>query len=128
MRFSRYVAAFALLLAGCALRPRYNDFVTAKTEGKELTFVVVNTANNQPVPGAKVEVSELKNRIITTTGADGTFKLPVEKKYADENPIFVVTLPKDVVQYRVEVAKLVAPPVMPVVPAEVPAALDAGTP
>lgn len=129
MRFSLYAAAFALLLSGCALRPRYNDFINAKTEGKEVTFVVLNTENNQPVGGAKVEVSELKNRIIATTGADGTFKLPVEKKYLDENPLFVVTLPKDVIKYRVEVVQpMIAPPVMPVQQGEVPVAVDAGTP
>jgi hypothetical protein len=131
MRFLQYAGLVGLLLtAGCALRPRYGDFVNAKTEGKEVSFVVIDADSGKPVPGAKVEVSELKNRVQVTTGADGVFKLPVEKKYLDENPLFVVTLPKDVVHYRVELVKPapVAPTPAPVeVPAPAPVeAADAG--
>jgi len=131
MRFLQYAGLVGLLLsAGCALRPRYGDFVNAKTEGKEVSFVVIDADSGKPVPGAKVEVSELKNRVQATTGADGVFKLPVEKKYLDENPLFVVTLPKDVVHYRVELVRA-APVVPPPAPVEVPApapveAADAG--
>lgn len=129
MRLVLFAAAVALLVSGCALRPRYADFVSAKTEGKEVTFVVTDTATGKPVPGAKIEVSELKNRVIVTSGADGTFRLPVEKKYVDENPVFVVTLPKGVEQYEVKPS----PPPPPPAPVEVPAAAapeaaDAGTP
>ena len=130
--YSRSLLVLACIAAsGCALRPRYADFVNAKTEGKEVTFVVLDAETGRPVPGAKVEVSELKNRIQTTTTANGTFKLPVEKKYVDENPVFVVTLPKEVVRYRVELftPAPLPPPPTPNVPAEVPAtdAVDAGT-
>jgi len=122
MRILQYAGLVGLLLsAGCALRPRYGDFVNAKTEGKEVSFVVIDADSGKPVPGAKVEVSELKNRVQVTTGADGVFKLPVEKKFLDENPLFVVTLPKDVTKYRVE---LVRPaPVVP--PVEAPAPVEA---
>lgn len=116
MRLVLIASVLALAVAGCALRPRYGDFVTSKTEGKELTFVVIDTDTNQPVPNAKVEVSELKNRLMLTTGADGTFKLPVEKKYVDENPVLVVSLPKGVSAYRVEVARPPPPPPAPVEP------------
>ncbi|MFO0598048.1 MAG: hypothetical protein U0228_22290 [Myxococcaceae bacterium] len=117
------LALCAALVTGCALRPRYNDFVTARTEGKEATFVVVDTDTSRPVPGARVEVSEYKNRVIVTTGADGTFKLPVDKKYLEENPIFLVTLPKDVVHYRVELFQAPPPPAP-----KVDEAVDAGAP
>lgn len=134
MRFAFYVCALALLAAGCALRPRYADFVTAKTEGKELTLVVIDAATTRPVPGAKIELSELKNRINVTTAADGTFKVPVEKKYLDENSILVVTLPRDVVNYRIELARPAPPPppptpnvdAPPVNPSPAPEAVDAG--
>jgi hypothetical protein len=130
MRITSYVCALALLATGCALRPRYGDFITAKTEGKELTLVVIDTATNRPVPGAKIEMSELRNRLNLTSGPDGTFKVPVEKKYVDENSIFVVTLPnRDIVSYRLEVARPPAPPPPPPTPTEPPAAeqtADAG--
>jgi hypothetical protein len=123
MRILQYAGLVGLLLsAGCALRPRYGDFVNAKTEGKEVSFVVSDADSGKPVSGAKVEVSELKNRVQVTTGADGIFKLPVEKKFLDENPLFVVTLPKDVTKYRVE---LVRPAPVPPVEAPTPAPVEA---
>ena len=101
----------AVLASSCALRPRYSDFVSSKTAGKDITFVVTDAATNAPVPGAKIEVSELRNKVSVTTGADGTFKLPVEKKYLEENPVFVVTLPKGFEEYRLSVAPLAVSPV-----------------
>lgn len=124
MRITIYVAALALLATGCALRPRYGDFVSARTEGKEITLVVIDTATNRPVPGAKVEVSELRNRLNFTTPADGTFKVPVEKKYIDENSIIVVTLPPNVINYRVDIARPPPPPPPPSVPEPTPAAAE----
>ena len=111
MRQTLLVLFAAVLATGCALRPRYADFVTAKTAGKEVTFLVLDAATHQPVPNAKIEVSEQKNRISVTTGADGTFTLPVDRKYLDENPVFAVTLPKGVDQYTVTLAPLPAAPV-----------------
>ncbi len=112
MRLLVIASILAASLCGCALRPRYADFVTSTTAGKQATFVVTDAATNQPVPGAKVEVSEGKNRLIVTTAADGTFTLPVEKKYVDENPVMVVTLPRGFEAYRVALAPAVvlAPP------------------
>lgn len=141
MRLVLVASSLALLLSGCALRPRYADFVTAKTEGKEIAFVLQDADTGKPVPGAKVEVSELRNRLNVTTAADGTFKLPVEKKYLDENPVFVVTLPRGVEKYTVKLAPPPAPMPAPTpapVPVEAPPvvvpvapqpdATDAGTP
>lgn len=115
------------LLSSCALRPRYAEFVTSKTEGKEVTFLLSNAANGLPVPNAKVEIGELRNRVVATTGADGTFTLPVDRKYVDENPVFVVTLPKSVLRYRLALAP---PPALKVEPAPVesPVEVDAGVP
>lgn len=127
MRLSLQALAVALLLSGCALRPRYADFVTAKTEGREVTFLLTDAATGLPVSGAKVEVGELKSRVNVTTGADGTFKLPVEKRYLDENPVFVVTLPKGVEASRVRLAPPPAPAPAPP-EAAAPTAADAGTP
>lgn len=115
MRLSALAIASLLVVSACALRPRYNDFITADTKGPDVRFVVIDTDTNKPVSGAKVEVSEFKNRIIATTKDDGTFVLPVDKKYTSENPIFVVTLPKGVTEYRVEIVKeaAVAPQPIP---------------
>jgi hypothetical protein len=131
MRLALLAALFALALAGCALRPRYADFVTPKTDGKEIAFVLTDPSTGQPIPNAKIELSELRNRLQLTTGADGTFKLPNEKKYLDENPVFVVTLPKGFAEYRVALAPPPAPPAPPAAPAEplpVPTEVDAGVP
>ena len=126
MRLALFVFVVAGLISGCALRPRYADFVTPTTAGKEVTFVVTDAATKLPVPNAKIEVSELKNKLSVTTGADGTFKLPVDKKYLEENPVFVVTLPKGSAAYVVTLAPLpveVGPP-----PAGLDASPDAGLP
>lgn len=140
MRLTLIVVSIASLMSGCALRPRYADFVTPKTAGKEVTFLVIDADTNKPVPNARVEVSELRSRIQVTTGPDGSFKLPVERKYLEENPVFLVTLPRGVVTYRVTLAPPPPPPppaaVEPVVaPPEAPASepvpgsvLDAGMP
>ena len=116
----------AVLASSCALRPRYSDFVTSKTPGKDITLVVTDAATNVALPGAKIEVSELRNKVTVTTGADGTFKLPVEKKYLEENPVFVVTLPKGFEAYRLLAAPLhVSPDEGKGSPSELPApALD----
>lgn len=136
MRLILIVSSVAVLASGCALRPRYADFVTSKTEGKEVTFLVTDAVTHQPVPNAKVELSELRSRINVTTSAEGTFKVPVEKKYLDENPVFVVTLPKGFQQYQLALAPppapkavqpVEAPPVAPPAPA-IEAAPDAGLP
>ena len=131
MRLTLLVVSVASLTSGCALRPRYADFVTPMTAGKEVTFVVTDANTNRPVPNARVEVSELRNRIQVTTAADGTFKLPVDKKYLEENPVFVVTLPRGFETYRVALAP--PPPVEPAreVPSTEPAPAavpDAGMP
>jgi len=115
MRLLVIASVLAASLCGCALRPRYADFVSSTTQGKEATFVVTDADTNRPVPGAKVEVSEGKNRVSVTTAADGTFKLPVEKKYLDENPVMLVTLPKGFELYKVALAPpaAVTPPAEP---------------
>ena len=115
MRLSALAIASLLAVSACALRPRYNDFITANTKGPDARFVVIDSDTNKPVEGAKVEISEFKNRLQATTGADGQFTLPVDKKYVSENPIFVVTLPKGVTSYRVELAPQLVPLVDPVI-------------
>ena len=111
MRLTLFVFVAALLISGCALRPRYADFVSPTTAGKEVTFLVTDAATKLPVPNAKIEVSELKNKLSVTTGPDGTFKLPVEKKYLEENPVFVVSLPKGFEEYRLALAPLPVSPI-----------------
>jgi len=74
--------------------------------------VMRNPVTGNPVPNAKLEMSELRNRVTVSTGPDGVVTLPVEKKYLDENPVLVVSLPSGVTRYVLEVK----PPV--VIPAE----------
>lgn len=124
MRLLLVVSVAALVSTGCALRPRYADFATDKTAGKELSFLITDPTTQMPVAGAKIEVSELRNKLTATSAADGTFKFPMDKKYVEENAVFVVTLPKGVTEYRLSLAP--APvevvPVAPPAPVEPPAA------
>ncbi len=98
----------ALLASSCALRPRYRDFVTTKTEGSSLKLLMTDGAG-LPVANAKIELSELRNRQQFSTSADGTFALPVDKKYLDENPVLVVQLPPGSKRYSLAIAPI-APP------------------
>ncbi len=108
-----------LVAAGCSLRPRYNDFGLSLDEGlTEARFVVIDGDTGAPVPGARIEVGEQRSRVITVSGADGTFVLPVDRRYVEENPIFVVTLPKGVVSYRVELFHETKPVETPAAPVE----------
>ena len=131
-RLALVVVGLVVVLASCALRPRYGDFITAKTTEKMVTFVVVDADTNQPVPGAKVEWSELKNRMVATTGPEGRFEVPVDKKYVAEDPVFVVTLPATSTHYRLELAPAPAPnedvPVAQPAGDAPPPAADAGLP
>ena len=106
MRRLLMVTALAAL-CGCALRPTYKSYVTPDAKGKELKLLLVEKATGQPMPNVKIEMSEWKNRFTTTTAADGTFSLPVEKRYLDENPVLVVSVPVGVQGYEL---RAVAPP------------------
>lgn len=110
-----------LAASGCALRPRYAEFITATTEGAERTFRLTDADTGAPLAGVKVELSENKTRLTRTTAKDGTFTLPVDKKYVSENPVFVVALPAGVKGYGLTVMTPPAPaPVAPVAPVETP--------
>lgn len=119
----RFALVFATLvvLSGCALRARYTDFISPKTEGKEATFLLTDRDTGKPLGGVKVEMSEARNRVSVTTAADGTFTLPVEKKFVDENPVLVVTLPKGVTGYELKLAPPPPPPTPEPAPAPEPA-------
>ncbi|MBL8919596.1 MAG: hypothetical protein JNJ54_12085 [Myxococcaceae bacterium] len=122
MPVARHVTvAFLVLLVGqaCALRPRYRDFVTPTTEGKEVQLMVTSSTG-QPLANTKVELSEWKNRLVLTSGPDGVLKLPVEKKYLDENPVLVLQLPPGHSSYVLALAPPPLPPPLP--PAPIPPA------
>jgi hypothetical protein len=115
--------ALSLLLvvvaAGCSLRPRYNDYRLMADVMKEARFVVVDPDNkNAPIAGAKVEMGENKNKVTTTSDATGGFMLPVDKRYADDNSLIVVTLPKGFKNYEVQLAPPPAPELPPAPPAD----------
>lgn len=93
-----------VVLAGCALRPRYGEVVAANTLGSEVKLTLVDSRNNQPLANARVEIGEGKARYQTTTDARGLFTLPNKKSYLDENSLIVVTLPAGVDGYRLVVA------------------------
>ncbi len=116
------VAALVLVLAGCALRPRYGEFVTPQTVGPSVALQLVSA--DVPVAGATVEFGEYRNKVTLTTDAEGGFSLPVDKKYFADNPILVVNAPKGVGRTRVVAREPLR--LLPVAPAEVEGS-DAGT-
>lgn len=129
MRGARIVLSSVLVVglsSSCALRARYRDFVTPKTEGKDVQLLVTD-GQGAALPNVKVELSEWKNRLVLTSAADGRLTLPVEKKYLDENPVLVVQLPAGTSQYALALAPppppapIMAPPALPVDPAPAPA-------
>ncbi|MEW6430237.1 MAG: hypothetical protein AB1730_01910 [Myxococcota bacterium] len=104
-----FVASFLLLLSGCALRPRYTDFVSPTTAGEKVTGLWSEMGRGRPLPGVNVEVGELKGRVRVTTAADGTFSLPVDKKLVDDNPVIVVAVPRGVSGYELTVVAAATP-------------------
>ena len=97
-----FLALSVFLLGACALRPRYEDlttrFVAQETSRSEVMIQVVDR-NDVPVPGARIEVGD-RYRYKTVTDPDGVFRLPIDKKYSEENGLVVVVLPKGVNGYK----------------------------
>lgn len=128
MRVSALVVGLVLVASGCALRPRYGDFITADTKASEVRFAVIDTDTKARVAGAKVEVGEFKSRVVATTDKDGVFTVPVSSTLISDNPVFVVALPKGVTSYRIEPVKDEAPAAAPAPveqPVEAPAPTEA---
>ncbi len=117
------------LSSSCALRPKYRDFVSSKTTSKDVALQVTDGAG-APLPDVKIEFSEFKNRLQLTTGADGVVKLPVEKKYLDEDPVLVVQVPVGVQAFTVGLAPPPppAPELAPVGPGDAPPVVPPAVP
>ena len=120
------LGALGLLSAGCAMRPRYQEFVSAErlkdTAAPLVSLTVTDPSTGQPLGGAKVEIGEFPKKFSAVAGADGVVNVPLDKRYHADNAIIAVTLPKGVARY-----KLVATPVAPVETAAS-AGADAGAP
>lgn len=119
MRSSSFAVAavIAVSSSGCALRPLYRDLVqSAPADAKSATFMLLDATTQAPLPGVKLELSEGKNRVQQTTAADGTFSLPLEKKYRDENPFLVVAIPAGVSGVVVQLVTPAAPTPAPAAP------------
>ena len=120
------------LSTGCALRPRYRDFVSETTPGPTAKLVLRQKGSDTTLGNVKLEMSEWKNKVYMTTAADGTFAMPVEKKYLDENPVLVVMLPAGVPGYQIDPAPgnalAPAPTSLPEVPAKIDAPASTASP
>lgn len=97
----------SVLVSSCALRPRYRDLVPATATGAQVKLQLVDGSSGVPLPNVKLELGEGKFRTQATTDAMGFFSLPVDKSYSAENAVLVVTLPREVADYKV-----VAPPAL----------------
>jgi len=99
-------------MSACALRPRYEEltqrFVPQEGKVSEVEVQVLDR-NDAPVPGARIEIGE-RNRIKTVTDDRGIFRLPVDKKYSDENGLVVVLLPPGVRGYQLVAPRPRVPP------------------
>ena len=118
----RLTAVAFLMLGACALRPRYEELTTrfvAEDARRTEVLVQVLDRDDVPVPGARIEIGD-RNRFRATTDADGMFRLPLEKKYTDENGLVVVVLPKGVRGYKFVSPTLkgqqMIPPLLPALP------------
>lgn len=138
MRAARILLSSVLVVglsSSCALRARYRDFVTPKTEGKDVQLLVTD-GQGAALPNVKVEMSEWKNRLVMTSAPDGRLTMPVDKKYLDENPVLVVQLPPGASQYSLALAPpplpppppVMAPPALPADPAPAPVVEPAAAP
>lgn len=101
----RRLACLSLLLLGaCALRPRYDELTTrfvAQGDSPNEVLVQVVDRDDMPVPGARIELGD-RAKFKATTDANGVFKLPLEKRFVDENPLVVVVLPPGVRGYKLQ--------------------------
>lgn len=113
MRRLLFTGLIFTLVSGCALRPRYRDFINETTTGPDVKFVLYEKDSDKTLNGVKLEMSEWKNKIFVTTGPDGSFALPVDKKFLDENPVIVVVLPQGVMGYEIELAPKATAPTPP---------------
>jgi hypothetical protein len=112
-----------VLLGACALRPRYEDltrrFVPEGAARNEVLVQVLD-GNDAPVPGARIEIGD-RFRFKTMTDQDGIFRLPLEKRFTEENALVVVVLPQGVKGYQLVTPGSRAqqpPPDAPPAPAE----------
>lgn len=99
---SRRLALLLFILSSCALRPRYEELTTrfvAQDSPRSEVLIQVVDRNDVPVPGARIEIGD-RTRFKTTTDNDGIFRLPLDKKYRDENALVVVVLPQGVKGYK----------------------------
>ena len=107
MRSVLALAMVALVLAGCALRPRYAEFVSRETKGASIQLQL-RAVDGDPVAGATVEVGEYRSKVVAVTDAEGRFTLPVNKTFLADNPVLVVNAPPDTGRTRVDLAPQVA--------------------
>ena len=120
------VGALVLLSTGCALRPRYQEFVTADrlkdTATPSVSLTVTDPSTGQPLAGAKVEIGEFPKKFSAVTGADGLVNVPLDKRYHADNAIIAVTLPKGVSRYKLAPTPVASPDAAPA------SVADAGAP
>lgn len=113
-----FVIAFSVLIAGCALRPRYRDLSNGVPPEGNLRLQLVDPEGGMPIAGARVTIGELAaaDRVRELTGPDGVIVIPHKKRYWDDNSMLVVDLPPGVTHYRVQLAPAIVRQPVPVTP------------
>lgn len=100
-------ASAALFFAACTHRPYYRDLVGATTTEKEVSFILKNASNGEPLAGVPVRVSSGNDRVAVTTDKSGKFTLPVKRGLMDPYTVVDVVRPSGVTAYTIE--KIVPP-------------------
>lgn len=104
----------AVALSGCALRPRYAEFVGKETK-EPVKLQLLEKKSGTGVADATIELGE-RNKVLVKTDAQGFFTLPIDKRFLDDNALLVVNAPAGVGRTTVVVA-----PVAPSTPEAPPA-------
>ncbi len=94
------LAAAALVLSACALRPRYNELVEAGMRADDHVVVVFkDRATGQPIPNLPISISDGRDRMNVKTNANGEASIPLNAAFTQANPLVVVDLPPSVTRY-----------------------------
>jgi hypothetical protein len=109
MRLSAIIGLASLFFTACALRPRYRDVAPKLQDVQRVRLCVKEAKSGSGLSGAKIEFGEGKAKTSLVSDKDGMFELPIDKRFFDENPILVVTMPAGASGYRIEPAPEVAP-------------------
>ena len=121
------LAAAALAVSACALRPRYSELVQAGLRADDhVVLVFKDPATGQPIPDMPISITDGRERMNVKTDANGEVSLPVNAAFTKADPLVAVDLPRSVLRYEFGApsAPVEKPSLLPVEEPSVPAATE----